>query len=245
MNKLIALLCLLAGQILSPLGAQNLGLSGIITFERKENMHKMFSEDNSWNEARLKSMPKYKIDQFQLYFNTKQSLYKIFVEDESPMFTWVKVANGNTVKKDMQANTYEAEKTIYEKSYRIKDSLPVYQWKLLGEYRNIAGYNCRKAATIIMDSIYIIAFYTDEIPVSSGPEAFNGLPGMILGVVIPRLNLTYFATKVETQILPDNSFEVPPSKSKIKSFRDFNAEIARALEDWGEYGTKVLWKGNL
>jgi GLPGLI family protein len=245
MNKIISLLSLLALTINSLLYAQNLGLSGIITFERKENMHKAFSEENSWNEARLKSMPKYKTDQFQLHFNAKHSIYKISVEDESPFFTWVKVANANTVKKDLQASTYEAEKTIYEKTYHLKDSLPIYQWKLMGEFRNIAGFNCRKASTIILDSIYIIAFYTDELPVGNGPEAFNGLPGMILGIVIPRLNLTYFATKVETQTLPVTVFEFPMTKSKIKTFQEFNLEISKALKDWGEYGTKVLWKGNL
>jgi GLPGLI family protein len=83
---------------------------------------------------------------------------------------------------------------------------------MLGEYREIAGYNCRKAATIVMDSVYIIAFYTDEIPVSAGPESFNGLPGMILGIVIPRMNLTYFATKVETLQPTEKEFVLPEQK---------------------------------
>jgi len=30
--------------------------------------------------------------------------------------------------------------------------------------------------------INAVAFYTDDIPVSGGPESFNGLPGMILQV---------------------------------------------------------------
>jgi len=228
-----------------PSFAQNLGLSGIITFERKENMHKMFTEENSWTEARLKQMPKYKTDLFQLSFTTKQSLYKMSVEDESPFFTWMKLANGNTVHHDFVNKKYLAEKGIYEKNYKVNDSLPVYQWKLLGEYRNIAGYNCRKASTIIMDSIYVIAFYTDEIPVSGGPEAFNGLPGMILGIVLPRLNLTYFATKVEPQIVPETAFTMPNTKAKLVNMRDFNLELSKAIKDWGEYGTKVIWKANL
>ena len=30
--------------------------------------------------------------------------------------------------------------------------------------------------------INVVAFYKDDIPVSGGPESFNGLPGMILQV---------------------------------------------------------------
>ena len=225
--------------------SQNLALSGVITFERKENMHKQFTEQNSWNEERLKHMPKYKTDEFKLSYNTHKSLYKISVEDESPQFTWMKVANANTVLIDLDNRKYDAEKIIYDKSYKVEDSLPVLQWKMLGEFRNIAGYNCRKASTIIMDSIYVIAFYTDEIPVNGGPESFNGLPGMILGMVLPRLNITYFATKVETQLIPENVFIFPKTKSKKINFKDFNSELGLALKDWGEYAAKVLWKANL
>jgi GLPGLI family protein len=31
-----------------------------------------------------------------------------------------------------------------------------------------------------MDSVFIVAFYTDQIVTSGGPESFNELPGMIL-----------------------------------------------------------------
>ncbi len=224
---------------------QNLVLSGIITFERKENMHKYFSEENSWNEARLKQMPKYKTDIFQLSFNTRQTLYKISQEDENPMFMWMKVAAANSVKMDLEHQKIIAEKTIYEKNYHIEDSIPVYQWKILGEYRTIAGYSCRKASTILMDSVYAIAFYTDEIPVSGGPESFSGLPGMILGIVLPRLNMTYFATKVETQLLPETAFNMEKNKLKRTHYKDFKDELYKAINDWGEYANKVIWKANL
>jgi len=225
--------------------AQNLALSGAITFERKENMHKYFTEENSWTEARMKQMPKYKIDIFQLNFQTKQTFYKVTIEDESPMFNWMKVAAGNTVKTDFESKKILCEKAIYDANYKIEDSIPVYQWKMHNEFRIIAGYNCRKASTILMDSIYVIAFYTDEIPVSGGPESFTGLPGMILGIVLPRLNTTYFATKVETQLLPETAFELPKTKSKKVNFKQYNDELSKAIKDWGAYGTKIIWKANL
>jgi len=47
------------------------------------------------------------------------------------------------------------------------------------------------------DSTYVIAFYANEIPVDGGPESINGLPGLILGLVVPSQHVSYFATKVE------------------------------------------------
>ena len=47
-----------------------------------------------------------------------------------------------------------------------------------------------------MDSVYVFAFYTDEITISGGPCTINGLPGMILGLTIPRLYVSMLATKL-------------------------------------------------
>ena len=43
------------------------------------------------------------------------------------------------------------------------------KWKFTDEYRNILGYDCRRVNGIMQDSVYIVAFYTPQIPVSGGP----------------------------------------------------------------------------
>ncbi len=80
------------------------------------------------------------------------------------------------------------------------------------EIRQIAGYECRKALTIINDSVYVVAFYTDKILLKGGPEGFNGLPGMIMGMAIPRLQTTWFATKVEPTPFDPKELQVPAGK---------------------------------
>lgn len=239
--RLILVLLLCGG--LTAARAQQLVLSGKISFERKENMHKQLTDHSGWSEELKKRMPKYRTDQFQLAFNTHQGMYKLTQEDESPFASWWRVAYNNGVKTNLDTKTFTANKSVYERDYKVSDSLPAYQWKIMGEYREIAGYNCRKASTIIMDSVYIIAFYTDEIPVSAGPESFNGLPGMILGIVIPRMNLTYFATKVETQTPTEAEFTLPEQKkAKQVTIGSFKDDIMKAVSDWGEYATKIYWK---
>lgn len=130
--------------------------------------------------------------------------------------------------------------------FSVSDSIPDFQWKIHDEIRQIAGYNCRKATTVINDSVIVIAFYSDEIMVSSGPESFGGLPGMILGLAVPRLYSSWFATKVEL-VEYDPSLEKPISEKKVKkvSRAGLLEALQPSLSDWGKFGTQVLYKANL
>ena len=106
----------------------------------------------------------------------------------------------------------------------IKDSLQKISWKLTNEIRNIAGYTCWRANAIVMDSIYVVAFYAEEITCTSGPEGFTGLPGMILGVALPSQHISWFATKVtpnqQTLIVLS-----PPNEGKLTSYQTFKNTI--------------------
>jgi hypothetical protein len=74
------------------------------------------------------------------------------------------------------------------------------------------------------DSIVVIAFYTDEIIPSSGPESFGGLPGMILGLAIPKMHTTWYATKHESVNQPPKNI-VAPKEGKKYSITQFRKEI--------------------
>lgn len=232
--------------------AQQLVLQGKITYERKENMHKLIDEEmaddkepNPWYTEMRKVAPKYRIDIFQLSFNAHQSLYQLITEDDKPFNQqWFRVAYNNKVLSNFDTKKFITEKSVYEKTYRVTDSLPQIKWKLSNEYREIAGKNCRKATTILFDSVYIIAFYTDEIPVSGGPENFQGLPGMILGIVIPRIHYTLFATNIQSQLLPEKELELLPAKRKVQqvTIASFTKEMLSAFKDWEKAAIKVYWR---
>jgi GLPGLI family protein len=231
---------------------QELVLQGKITYERRENMHKLIDDvmardksESSWYVEMRKIAPKYRVDMFQLNFSTKQSLYQLTVEDELPFNQrWFRVTFNNKVLSNFEKGTFVSDKIVYEKEYRVTDSLPQMQWKLTNEYREIAGKNCRKASTILFDSVYVIAFYTDEIPVSGGPESFQGLPGMILGIVIPRIHYTCFATTVQSQLVAEKEMLLPPVKRKTVQTKidGFVKEMMGAFKDWGDDAIQVYWR---
>jgi GLPGLI family protein len=113
------------------------------------------------------------------------------------------------------------------------------------ELRMIAGYQCHKAVTRICDSVYIVAFYTDEIPVSGGPEQFGGLPGMILQLVVPRLHTTWIATKVEAVKLDEVELKPPAGKAKKVNQQQLMSSLQSGLKDWGKWGKKTFWWSSL
>jgi len=90
-----------------------------------------------------------------------------------------------------------------------------------------------------MDSIYVVAFYTDEIPVSGGPESFTGLPGMILGVALPHENITWFAKMVNDKALPAGTI-IAPKKGKVTTSTGLISTLKNALKNWGEYAQTQL-----
>ncbi|SHF07460.1 GLPGLI family protein [Chryseobacterium takakiae] len=70
------------------------------------------------------------------------------------------------------------------------ESIPIMEWKLIDEKKQILGYNCQKAETTFRGRNYT-AWYTNEIGISDGPYKFSGLPGLILEVFDNDNNFHY------------------------------------------------------
>lgn len=104
--------------------------------------------------------------------------------------------NSKVFYQDLRKNLSNVQLDIDEK-YIITDTLSNITWRFTDEYRDIAGFECRRVNGSTPDSLYLVAFYTDQIPVSAGPALSHGLPGMILGLAIPEMHIQYWATKVD------------------------------------------------
>ena len=220
--------------------AQHL-FGGKITFERKTNVHQLY-EEQEWFENAKSDIPKIMSSGFSLSFDTAQSLYEPIPPAEEEKQKWyAPPGTENRVVQSFRAGTLAAQKQIFEQSFRIEDRLPQYTWKIGSEVRTIAGFNCRKAVTRICDSVYVVAFYTDEIPVSGGPEQFGGLPGMILQLVVPRLGTTWQATGVQELMPTASALKLPPTKAKPTTRAALATTIQLSLKDWGKWGVRSVW----
>jgi len=226
--------------------------SGKIEFERKTNVYRLYfsdMENNSFMEMIKKNTPQFKIDYFDLIFTEEKSLYRPGRDADVPKkssFFGSSTATDNVVYKDLKNETSTSNKQVYESKFLLTDSLRRIDWKMLDETRTIAGFECRKAVGRICDSVVIVAFYTDEIIPSSGPESFSGLPGMILEIAIPRLYTTWVATKLQLIEPSDEKNIVAPTKGKKANQKQMMETLDAAIKDWGEkYRDRAVWLSTL
>lgn len=224
------------------MNAQTFISAGKIEFEKNVNQHGFLDANDSWDQTMKKTIPKFRTTYFNLYFNGNKTLYKPGKEVVQSGPDWMTgPASENTVYTELADNKQVSQKAVYEKTYLIEDSLRNAEWKLTDDTRTIAGFNCRKATTIIMDSVFVFAFYTDEILTTGGPESFNGLPGMILGIAIPRMHTTWFATKLElVDVKPETL--VAPKKGKKTAKEEIKKQIQDVMKEWGKYGQRNMWQ---
>jgi len=230
--------------------------SGTIEYERKTNVFAMIKaitdkdkeNDAVWVpalEAYKKSNPQFRVLKSTLSFRDNKTLFT--PADADPAVGFMSFAplmnQNNTIYTDFNSNTTIGQKKIFEETFLVKDSTRKIKWKITDETREIAGYTCRRANGIMLDSIYIVAFFTGKIPVPGGPESFNGLPGMILGLALPHENVTWFATKVTDTSLPPNTV-MPPKKGKPLDNKQYRETLINALKDQGNVA-KGLIKGFL
>ena len=214
---------------------------GKIEYERKINIHRQY-EGERWFEDQKDKFPKFYTTYSDLLFTTAKSRYQPGREAENQKMGWgTPPGADNVVLQDFSAKTVTAAKQVFEQKFLIQDSARKLQWRITGEQRTIAGYRCRKAVTKICDSVFVVAFYTDDIAVSSGPEQFGGLPGMILELAVPRLYTTWVATKVELTAPKEEDLKTPQGKGKKITIPELVKTMKGSLKDWGKWGERAVW----
>lgn len=217
--------------------------SGSIAYEKSVNTYalikKMYDKDmqgfmqQAFDQYK-KTQPQFKILKSTLTFTDNKTLFTPAVaETASNNFFYIPMCDqNNTIFCDMSANTGVTQKAVFEQTFLVKDTLRKIKWKITGETREIAGYTCRRANGLVMDSIYVVAFYTDKIPVSGGPESFSGLPGMILQVALPHDNVSWVATKVTDMTVPASQV-APPKKGKVLNSKQLYETLQSVFKDRG------------
>lgn len=220
-----------------------------IVYEKKMNMHQIIKKfGGEWMQDRIKTVDKYQVENYEFTGTPNQSIYKYkpLSEDEEPKRSalWGYSATDNIVFNNYLENKSTIYKTVYEDKVLIQDSTKKIDWKISNETRDIAGYKCRKATAIINDSVVVYAFYAQEFLCAGGPETFNGLPGMILGVAIPIMHTTWFATKIDTVGVKTNTI-TPPTKGKQHTYTSIYIKLNEALKDWGKMRHLYLWMNNI
>jgi len=140
------------------------------------------------------------------------------------------------------------------KSYIIADSIKKMSWKVAGETKVILGHNCMKATTQrmqesfrmtmdngeakrekVMDTMNIVAWFTNEIPGSFGPDIYQGqLPGTILEIDVNNGRNTFKAIEISPKV--DIAKIKEPSKGKKVTAEEFAKEREKLMQEMMQNG---------
>lgn len=218
----------------------NVLISGKIEFEKKVNLYSQFNDDDSWTAEFKKRIPQFKTTYFDLSFTESKTIYQPGRDNAENNRLWEEPSENNIVFTDLEKKMAVSQKAVFEKTFLVQDTARRIKWKITDEKRIIAGFECRRANAIIMDSLYVVAFYTDDIVTQGGPESFNGLPGMILGLAIPHEHVTWFATKFYATEPVNEASIKPPVKGVKTTNAGLLQNLRSNLKNWGKYGERYI-----
>ena len=140
------------------------------------------------------------------------------------------------------------------KFFLVTEDLENTKWKMTGESKKIGQYTCFKAtyekqvkekvfsfgswennkSAGRLKTVEVVAWFTPEIPVSSGPSWYQGLPGLILEVNDDKT--TILCTKIV--INPKEKAKIKrPRKGKVISNQDFVI-----LQDEKRVEAREMWQ---
>lgn len=224
--------------------------SGIIEYTKTSNVYAMIERQinkenegfiRSFFEAYKKANPQFKTLKSTLTFSGDKTLFVPIEPDNSGnnFFNMPLADQNNTIYNDLSTRTTINQKIVFDATFLVKDTTRKIKWKITNETREVAGYPCRRANGIMMDSIYVVAFYTEKIHTSAGPESFNGLPGMILEVAVPHENMLWVASKVTDVPLNENKIQAP-RKGKPVNNAQLIATLHSLTKNWGDYAQFYL-----
>ena len=147
---------------------------------------------------------------------------------------------------------YES-RAMFEKTFLVVDSLKQNKWKISDETKTIANHVCKKATTMVAQAaqmrmrfgngpraaedtvapkpkeVELVVWYTEDIPVSIGPDNYAGLPGAILEVNTDNGANTITATEVGTKY-PKKEL-VQPTKGDKMNRAQFQDAMKKIMED--------------
>lgn len=230
---------------------------GRLLFERTTQLQIRLAEENP---AFQNMIPKERKDRFELLFTEGKSLWQPVVDNnQGDDMSWSDGGGARIVMRmpgsdDITFHNIAELKKVEQrelggKTFIISDNVTKLSWKVEGETKTILGYHCMKATTqrtqqsmrmnmdngkmtreAVTDTLQIVAWFTNEIPGSFGPESYQGqLPGSILELEVNNGRTKYIALEVSPKT--DVAKIKEPTKGKKLTQDEFSKEREKLFSE--------------
>lgn len=235
---------------------------GRILYERTIQLQIRINDDNP---AFQNMIPKERKDKFELLFTEGKSLWQPVEDDNQGdemtmgdgggMRMMIRIPGSDDI---TFHNVVEGKKVeqreLGGKNYIIADSIKKMSWKVTGETKMILGHNCMKATAQrtqesmrvnmdngnvkrekVTDTLNIVAWFTNEIPGSFGPDIYQGqLPGTILELDVNNGKTVFKAVEISPKV--DIAKIKEPSKGKKATAEEFSKEREKLFQEMQQGG---------
>jgi GLPGLI family protein len=188
----------------------------------------------------IANLPSTTKDMKVLIFTSKKSLYKHSMRPEDPTLSRMKkgIQRVNYFKppqvelSEVYINLTKGAMTkqfsFMTRFFRMEEKTRQSAWKVGAEQVIIQGYTCQNA-TMKKGEKIITAWFTPEIPVSTGPADYEGLPGLILSIEEDGRN-TILATSIDLSE-PDIQIKKPKEGTKVDQEK-MDKIVVEKLDEW-------------
>ena len=230
---------------------------GRVSYERVSQMQFRFNDTQG--ESIAQQMPRTRTDRFELHYAGGKTLWKAAeAENEDGQFTssdggmqirMVVAGNDDVLYTDLAAGTRVEKREMLDKKFIIDDSIRPMKWKMTGETKQVLNRNCMKAVATdirtrmvmnmdngvmerkeVTDTVNIVAWFTTEIPVPTGPAEYQGqLPGLILEMDVNDGRQVFRALEIAPTT--DVSAIKAPEGKKRYTPAEFRAEREKMMEE--------------
>jgi GLPGLI family protein len=121
------------------------------------------------------------------------------------------------------------KKNAFFKTYLVADTLNDIAWELVSDDKKVGNFQCKSAKTRLAGRNYQV-WYSADLPISSGPWKFFGLPGLIIEIKDDR-GLIYF-TLDNININPSmkKDFQVAKLRKMAISKQEFKKQSENDVE---------------
>ena len=236
-------------------GATGQQKEGKIIYQRTIQMQ-IVTNDGPGDEEH--TIPRSRTDKFEMNFANGQMIWKQLEDDmqDDNMGgggggVFIRTMGGgveDAVFCDFEKGRKVETREFFDKKFLISDSIRRGNWKLSDETKTILNHVCRQASSQrigkrmmmtmdngkmerkeIDDTSTIVAWFTNDIPVSAGPEMQGQLPGLILGMETNNGRTVYTALEISPKA--DIAAIKEPTKGKKVTPDEFTKERNKLMDE--------------
>lgn len=132
----------------------------------------------------------------------------------------------DAVIEDLGAHKLTVTSRVCQDDFLYEEAVPVISWTFTGEEKLIGGYACSLAECDFRGRHYY-AWYTEDVPVASGPWLLNGLPGLVVYAYDTSHQYEFTFSRYDGMEVPIILWEYPYKKVSRQQLNKVRSEILR------------------